>query len=310
MPAPTPYPNNSPSKEFIRNKWIEYTKAILARKEGKELEIIAMPALEMQDIHLLVDEGILEWEETETEASTEELNDKVYRITKGRVVCFEKSHDVEMKLVKKLVNSKVYTEIASYLQVNYHKILLGKQPIFPIDVINLDFDGNLSKNKIGIQQLIKLIFEFQEKHGSDFCLFLTFPNTEGEDEPAFKQALTEVLSQNLTDEHTHNFRDGFASQYTSIEAMGYEKFLIVSIAKIIIKQSSGSFKILKNEFFTYTGGTGMRMLSIMFDFQNIGREQAGLGQYFTEVLRSLKPINEVQVAHIETEATAPIVAPN
>jgi hypothetical protein len=293
MPIPNPYINNSPSKEFIRNKWVEYISTIVTRKGDKELEMIDMPAAEMQDIHLLVDRGILEWQETETSISTEEPNEKVYRITKGRLVFFEKNQNSERILTKKLVNSKVYSEIAQHLEVNYHKILIGSQKIFPVDVINLDFDGSLSNNKTGIQQLIKLIFEFQKRHNSDFCLFLTFPNTENEDTDNFKDALKLVLSQNLTSEHTHEFRDQFTTEYTSIDNMTYEKFLIVSIAKVIIKQSSECFTILNNNFFTYTGGTGMRMISILFDFQYIGPAKAGYGQYFTEVLRSLEPIDEV-----------------
>ena len=291
--SPT-YQHNSPSKDFIRNKWVEYITAVLTRK-GKDLEIIDLPAEEMQDIHLFVNRGLLSWEQTETGA---------FRFTKGRVVCFEKNQNIEMALSQKFVDLKVYPEIASHLQVNYHKIKTGAQAIFPVDTINLDFDGNISKNRTGISQLLKLIFEFQGQHGADFCLFLTFPNTENEDDSEFKDQLKGILSSNLIDEYTQDFKNGFTAKYKTIESMDYEPFLIVSISKMIIKESSSNFKILTNEFFTYGEDRRMRMVSVLFDFKYIGAAAAGHGQYFTEVMKALEPINEVSTEDPGAEVSA------
>ena len=133
------YINNSEHKDFIRDRWVKYIQETMTDKsDGEECAIITLPSNEMQDLEIFANMGIISWELTETGA---------YNIIKGKVICFEKKQAIWRKICQKLVNANsINLDIGKYLQQNYRKLLNGNTNIFPVDIINLDFDGNLSKN--------------------------------------------------------------------------------------------------------------------------------------------------------------------
>ncbi len=281
------YNNNSSHKDLIRNKWIEFLREILAIREDRDQEvgIITLPSHEMQDVQLFVKEGFLQWEKTETDA---------WKITKGKLVCFEKLGSVFCLLRPKLVNAEVIShEIGSYFQQRYHQITSPDSKFPHIDAINLDFDGNLSKNNTSIDRLLKTIFEFQSRRKCNFSLFLTLPETETEDTDAYKSQLRNHIQSNIDSEHTASFRTLFQTKHNSIEDLEYYEFVIIGLAKMITKESSQTnYEIIKREFYLYGESDRRVMFSLLLNFKYIGDTPAH-GLYFSEVVKTLDDIKKL-----------------
>ena len=73
----------------------------------------------------------------------------------------------------KLVNAKVEPkEIGAFLRENYNKLITGKNAnYFPVHAVNLDFDGNISKNKVSIDECVNLIFNYQRAQKKKYFSF-------------------------------------------------------------------------------------------------------------------------------------------
>ncbi len=278
------YLHNSTHKEFIRDKWIEFIEAILT--DGEELGIITFPAEEMQDLLLLKDKGLIDWKETETGS---------YEITKGKIICFEKSGKIYRKLVSKLVGAVVESaEIGSYFRNKYEGIMRGSTKVFPVTAINLDYDGNLSKNNVPIQEKIELIFKFQAHHAQNFSLFITWPETEDEDTAEYKAFLHQTIANNLEDPSATSFRDGFLENY-ELEQLDYDDLSIIGLTKLIFRNSSNTyFKLVKHEFYVYGGNGRRKMYSILLNFEYIGNGTSQNIIYSEDVACALSEIHRLQ----------------
>ncbi|MFA5953799.1 MAG: hypothetical protein WC812_04355 [Candidatus Pacearchaeota archaeon] len=276
------YKNNSRHKEFIRKKWVEFIKEI-SKLEEKECSIITLPSDEMQDLRLFKEEGIIDWEENETESCT---------ITKGKVICFERLTSIHNKLAKKLVNATTHPyEIGRFFQEKYNKLINGETTFFPVDVINLDLDGNLSKNDTSIERILDLLFQFQKNYNK-FSLFLTFPETEAEDELEFKDKLKSILNSNLSDEHNNEFIQMFKEKFPSTDEIQYYEFVTISLVKLIIKKATHfNYKLSKQEFYYYGENGRRKMISILINFEYNPNSTPGL--YYSEVIKSLEKVNEL-----------------
>lgn len=252
------YLNNSKHKELIRDKWVEFIQEGGVTENG--IGILTFPAEEMQDLHLFKKNGLIDWEENETGS---------YTITKGKVICFEKSSKIFRALSTKLVNAVVESqEIGSHLRQKYDGIMKGNQRIFPLDAINLDYDGNISKNKVPIEEKIDLIFKFQAIHRKNFSLFLTWPSTETEDEEAYKTLLKETIKNNLKDPTAVAFKEVFEKKFNEIEDLDYDNLSLIGLTKIILKKASNNkFKLVKNELFIYGEDGRKKMYSVMYNFE-------------------------------------------
>lgn len=259
MPEQKVYIHNSVQKEFIRNEWLKFAKDILGEKEG--LDIILFPAEEMQELYFYKQNGLVSWELTETGN---------FNITKGKIICFEKKTTIFKLLKTKLVGATVESsEIGSYLRQKYQGIMAKTSKVFPVDVINLDYDGNLSKNKTPIDEVTELIFKYQALHSKNFSLFMTWPETENEDEDEYKYLLKKTIKANLNDPRAINFKELFNNSFKSIEDLDYDNLSVIGIIKIIIAKSTNfSYNLYKNDFYIY-GGTGTRkkMYSILLNFE-------------------------------------------
>lgn len=278
------YIHNSAHKEFIRDKWVEFINEILV--EGEELGIITFPAEEMQDLFLFKEKGLIDWEENETGNFT---------ITKGKIVCFEKSTKIWMALRTKLVGAEVEKdEIGSYLRSKYQAIMNGQPKVFPVTAVNLDYDGNISKNKVPIQEKIDLIFKFQAHHTQNFALFITWPYTENEDTNEYKQLLKQTIANNLEDPSATAFRDSFLQSF-NLDDINYDNLSIIGLTKIIFRNSANAhYKLTKNEFYVY-GETGRRkMYSIMLNFEFIGNGTSQNLIYSQDVAFALSQILTLQ----------------
>lgn len=155
------YIHNSPQKDFIRNKWIEFAKEIYNGKDHA-FGIITFPAEGMQDLYLFKQEGLIDWQEVETTSKDGQRN---YKIVKGNVRCFEKKTSIFNILTEKLIEAKVNNDdFCAYVVSNYSRIMGGSDKTFPVDVVNLDFEARLyPNNKYPIDSTVKCIFEFQKK---------------------------------------------------------------------------------------------------------------------------------------------------
>ncbi|MFC1477965.1 hypothetical protein ACFL57_00720, partial [Candidatus Margulisiibacteriota bacterium] len=250
----------------------------------EELRLLTFPSEEMQDLHLFVDEGLLTWEETETGA---------YRMKRGAVFCFEKSSTISKYLAEKLVAAKVYPqEFGSYLQEKYKGIMAGSNPMFPLDVINLDYDGNISKNPVHIGEVIELLFKFQEIHNKSFNLFLTWPQTKDEDTDEYIKWLKNTVRDNLSNPIAKPFKDLFDQSFQSIDSLHYEQLSIIGITKHMVKVAADhGYTIEKNEFYNY-GEKGRRnMMSVLIYFKHIDNTKPSHQVYSEEIVKTLDAIN-------------------
>ena len=233
--------------------------------------------------------GLIRWSLTETGA---------YYIEFGKVVSFEKSSRIYAELSRKLVNAKknINNEIGSFLHVNYNKITSGHLDIFPVDAVNLDFDSNISKRNISIADLISLIFDFQSRHRKDFAFFITFPETESEDEAEHKSLLKDTIEANIQDDRNLEFSKIFSSKYSSVDLIEYEILSIIAMAKIFIKFGSDkSYELSSADFFIYgdkkkSVGGRKRMISLLFRFKYKGRFVTSANIYYRTVNKCLDQI--------------------
>lgn len=282
------YINNSAHKDFIRNRWVEYIQETMKNKsDGEECAIITLPSDEMQDLEIFANSGIISWKLTETGA---------YNIIKGKVICFEKKQTTWMKISQKLVNVNLQnSDIGIYLQQNYRRLLNGNDDIFPVDIINLDFDGSLSKNNPHIKETMDLIFKFQESHDKiNFSLFLTFPQTETEDDENFVDILKEILEQNMIDQRNSEYISKFKTKYISIDNLEYDQFVIIGITKLILSAASNyRYKLLNQEYYIYGEKSRRKMLSILLNFKNQGGSHSIPSLYYENVVGVLEDINDL-----------------
>ncbi len=278
------YLHNSEHKDFIRTRWVEYIKDLVDPDQG--LSIITFPAEEMHDLNLFKEEGLIEWEETETGG---------YRIVKGKVICFEKRTKIFMRLREKLVGAQVLPdELGSFLRSKYQGIMEGSPKFFPVDVVNLDYDGNISKNRVSIEEKVRLIFEFQANHGKNFSLFLTWPSTEGEDEEEYKNLLSQTIKNNLSDPSATIFKESFEAKFDDIESLSYDDLSIIGITKICFRRASICFyELQRNELYTYGEENRHKMYSILLEFKYVGNSKGENELYSEYVGNALNEITKL-----------------
>ncbi len=279
------YKENSPGKDFVREKWVAYTKeSINNPTEGLSLFTLTTP--EMEDVKLFVNNGLLEWSKKETES---------YEITKGRLYICESNGDRCRKINDVLVNAKVWSDDVGHFLFNfYSQLFKGDRKMFPLDMINLDFDGCLAKNKVGIEKMTEIIFDCQSKHRVKFSFFLTFPEIERCDleETEYMDMLNGLLEENLKNEFTIKFQEDFKDKYKTVKDLTHGQFLVVCVAKLIVKNATAKgYKIVENDFIQYTGGGDTPMISMLFRFEHTGQARPDHGLYFNEVPKTLKEID-------------------
>lgn len=287
------YKHNSEPKNFIRDKWIEFAHEIY-EDASHDFGILTFPAEAMQDLHLFKAKGFIDWEEVETESADGTYN---YKITKGNVRCFEKQTSIYNTLSQKLILAKVNNDdFCAYIVANYVKIMGGSDKTFPVDVVNLDFEGRLYPNsKYPLDNTVKCIFEFQKKHKRNFSLFITWPVVEDEDMVEYKELLNNVIESNLEDPSAINFKNAFDDIIGSIEDLEYERKSVIGVTKVIIKKASQNlFTLKKNEFYVYGDGKSrQRMLSILLNFSYDGRNGKENIIYSNDVANSMLPIVDI-----------------
>ena len=287
----TKYKHNSSHKDLIRKRWVYFIQEMI-KEDGslneRGLDVITFPAEEMNDLTLFESEGFIGWEATETG----NLN-----IIKGRVICFEKDPPTWRKLKTLLINATVENEFEKYLSNNYRSMIKGSIKIFPIDVINLDYDGAISRNSLSIDVIMNMIFDLQAKFQKNFSLFMTWPKPHNpeKDEPEFLNSLKETIANNLNDPRAVNFKNNFESSFTTVEEIEYEPLTIIALTKKILSQAANKkFQIDRNEFYTY-GETGRQpMMSVLYHFQYIGQQKSQNTIYSEDVVKSLSNINTLK----------------
>jgi len=286
------YRHNSQPKDYIRNKWIEFASEIYANKDH-EFGILTFPAEAMQDLHLFKEKGFIDWEEVETESADGTHN---YKVVKGNVRCFEKKTSIYKVLNRKLISAKVCNEdFCSYIVTNYPKILRGNDRTFPVDVVNLDFEGRLYPNSTyPFDVTIKCVFEFQKQHRRDFSLFVTWPVVENEDLKEYKDLLHNVIESNLADPSALTFKKSFEESVGGIDKLEYERKSIIGVTKVIIKKASQNlFAIDKCEYYAYGGNDRQRMLSLMFNFKYEGKAGRENILYSIDVINAMLNVTEI-----------------
>jgi hypothetical protein len=236
MPEKKEYIHNSHQKDFVRKKWIEFAKATFDGAD-RDFSIITFPAEAMQDLHEFQAAGLIEWEQVETKSADGTKN---FRITKGKVRCFEKKTSIFAKLRTKLVDADVRNnDFCAYVATGHSQIMGGSDKTFPVDVVNLDFEERLyPNNRYPIDNTIDLIFTYQKKHRWNFSLFLTWPLLEKEDEDSYKSLLNSTIESNLADPSAIKFKDRFEKEIGSLKNLAYERKSIIGVSKIVLKKSS------------------------------------------------------------------------
>lgn len=282
------YVNNSGHKDIIRSKWVSCIKSNYPTQiQDGSISILTLPAKECHDIDLFVSEGIIAWEQEETGAMN---------ITKGKIICYEKSTPIFNEIRKKLTGNSIVNqgEIGKCFQKDYNRLIDGQASVFPVDVINLDFDHNISKNDTEIEQILDLIFQFQKKHKKNFSIFITFPKDNSEtDEDEFKQKLIFIIKSNLDDPRNKAFKEKFENKYKTIESMSYESFLIVGINKLfIVKAVNHNYTLINQEYYLYGESGRHPMISLILNF-SFNDTQNTPTLYYQDIIKCLDTINQI-----------------
>lgn len=277
------YAHNSAQKDIVREKWVEFANEFYDEDRG--LSVVLFPSEELHELVLYRDKGLIDWEETETGGC---------KITRGKVVCFEKEGKKYKIIAKRLINATVESyEFGSYLRSKYQSIMNGTTSVFPVDVINLDYDGCISRINVPVIETIERIFQFQAQHHKSFSFFMTWPHTEGDDLQDYKDQLGAVINDNIAD--IADFRTEFENEYQTIQELDYEQLSIIGMVKIIFRNSSmRKFKLTNSQFLVY-GGTNnrKRMFSILLNFNFIGGAMTQNQIYIQDVLHSLNEIEDL-----------------
>lgn len=290
------YKNNSGPKDFVRSRWVDFAKEIFSDQE-RDFGILTFPAEEMQDLILFKDEGFIDWEEAESKSSDGTPN---LRITKGNLRCFEKNSMIQRKLSEKLIEAKVESDFIPYIAANYSLIISGRNKTFPVDVVNLDFDGRMQANpKYPFDNTIKSVFEFQKNYGRNFSLFLTWPVAEGEDLSEYKTLLHDVIVGNLNDPAATAFKASFEASVGAIDRINYEQKSIIGVTKVVIKKASQNlFTLSRHEFYVYgdeelSVGGRKRMISLLFNFTYEGKAGTENIIYAKDVVNAMSDIKDI-----------------
>lgn len=259
------YVNNSEQKNYVREQWILFAKETYTGK-AHDFGIVTFPAEAMQDLHLFKERGFIDWEEVETESSPGRPN---YKVTKGNIRCFEIKTSIYKSISERLILAKVNNaDFCAYINSQYPKILNGSDKTFPVDVVNLDFEGRLySNSKYPFDVTVKNIFEFQKKYKRDFSLFITWPLVENADLEEYKNLIQDVIITNLQDPSAEKFKISFKEEFSEVHDLDYERKSAIGVAKIVIKKASQNlFRLGRNAFYVYGGDKQQRMISLLFNF--------------------------------------------
>lgn len=277
------YAFNSPQKDIIRQKWLQFANEYYEEQRG--LSVILFPSEELHELELYKEEGLIDWEETETGGK---------KITRGKVICIEQEGKKYKQIVKKLVNAKVESgEFGFILRTKYNAIMGGQTSIFPVDIVNLDYDGCISRINVPINETIERVFDFQARHQKSFSYFMTWPHTEDQDLDEYKNQFRNIINDNLED--TENFRTLFENDYQTIENLNYEQLSIIGMVKIIFRNSSlRRFKLSNSQLLVYGGiNNRRRMFSILLNFNFVGQAMTQNQIYSQDVLLSLSNIEDL-----------------
>jgi len=121
-----------------------------------------------------------------------------------------------MDLRKKLVNVELEQDFCKYIQTNYTEtIRTGKSRVFPLDVINLDFESTFSRMHEPLDHLLEKLFTVQANFNKDFALFITGPSvmSHTEELEPYINLLINEISKGLKGHLSIKFKDKFASKY-------------------------------------------------------------------------------------------------
>lgn len=276
------YSHNSVQKDIVRQRWLEFANEFYEEQRG--LSVITFPSEELHELELYKENGLIDWEETETGGR---------KITRGKIVCFEQEGSKYKEIVKKLINAKVESgEFGFLLRTKYQSIISGTS-IFPVDLVNLDYDGCISRIRVPIAETIERVFQFQGNHQKSFSFFMTWPHTENEDLQSYKTELRNIITDNLAD--VENFRNQFENEYQTIHNLNYEQLSIIGMVKTIFRNSSlRRFKLSNSGLLVY-GGTNsrMRMFSILLNFNYVGNEMTQHQIYSTDIMYALDNVEDL-----------------
>ena len=288
----TEYQFNSPEKNFIRRQWIEF-----AKKNYDENDIFSMITLtteSLNDLKLFSDEGFYD---------VDELATGFFRINKGKFKCFELEGTTYRKLMKLLPNESVTQgEIGFEIGKEYNRVFIEQSnecKLFPCNVINLDFTSSISNvTKRDILNVFKWIFEFQKKFQKNYSLFITFANTNAENENEILQRFEEIIQENISNTHTE-FKTKFDEKYISIEILrttAYDQFLATGISKFLVKfGSENRFEIDDFKFYFYNKDRH-KMISLLFNFKFLTETTPQIEIYKKDCIKCLKDIEEVTIS--------------
>lgn len=281
------YRHDSESKQIVRSHWVQYIKDI-KQGDSSPLKLITLPSSEMQELFLYKDEGLIDAEYDE--------NSRQFDIKKGDIYCFEKKASRYRELFEKLIGATTrQDDIGSYIRTHRPKILNNKSNLgFPLDAVNLDFEGSLCKLKIPIEETVENIIACQSASNKPFVFFLTFPNTEDTDTDEYKQSVRAVLEKNLNDSLNTQFQENFNHTCGDINHIDYEILHMVAVFKNIIKQvSQKNYTCEKSKIIIYGDKEQVpdyrkRMTSLFFKFipeNTINHTEI----YYRDILQALSP---------------------
>lgn len=284
----TEYQFNSPEKKFVRNRWIKFAKDISDANE--DFSMITLTTESLDDLKLFSNAGFYD---------VNELDAGLFRINKGKFKCFETNGQTYRKLIKLLPNEFVIAgEIGHEIGKEYNRVFIesNESKFFPCNVINLDFTNSISNvTKRDILNVFKWIFEFQKRFKKNYSLFITFANTNAENENEILQRFEEIIQENISNVHT-DFKSEFDDKYASVDVLkteSYDQFLATGISKFLVKFGSENKFTMDNFNFYYYNKNRHKMISLLFNFKYLNGNIPQIEIYKKDCIKCLKDIEEV-----------------
>lgn len=276
-----PYQNNTVQKDIVRKKWVEYSKNLYDGCNDKnKFTLLTLTTPQIEDILLFAKNGLFSLTLTETGA---------YFLTSGKVFCCEKNTPRFLGIREKLVGAKVEEiDICEYI---WNSGLSRKS--FPVDIINLDFDGCLSKLKKDPERLIDTVYNRQKEFGKNFSFFLTFPVCDDIATDAYVKHHKTRISSML--EENSEYNSIFTEKFNSINQIDFESVLTLSLSCFFARSANHfGFSLENCDFFVYGQKRASanierkRMISLLFQNKYVSNTRS-LNYFNSEVLQTLKP---------------------
>lgn len=240
---------NTPQKWYIRKKWVEHALIRKSRISSDNLKILTLTCCEVYEIKYFIDNGIIL------------MNGNTF--DENLTFC-EKAAQRFALIQKKLPGARSHYIAFEDFIISHDTTITGSlNKWFPFDIINLDFNECVFKQRTKFFNAIKKLFIIQKMKKSSFNLFLTINLIANEHHSSSRVIFDELLENNIRTEELTQIRETLQN----IKFDNYNKYISCLVPKFIIEEGfKNNFDVKLQESMIYVGeGNITQMISLVFD---------------------------------------------